>query len=207
MAFIKKDAAPPDSGNERSQPRDYAGLLAQLEHADPAVRRWAARDLLAYPEASAQLLHRLQLEQQRSVREVILTSLTRLGDDVAVAGLVDWLRSEDAEMRNEAIAAMKELPDKVAPIMGALLSDTDSDVRIMAVNVLESLRHPHVEAWLIDVIAHDTVVNVCGTAVDLLGEVGTVGSQGALEQLKQRFADEPYIQFAADIALKRIAKA
>lgn len=207
MAFIKKDAALAGQTDERTQPRDFAGLLAQLDHVDAAVRRWAARDLLDYPGASAQLLRRLQLEQQRSVREVILTSLTRIGDEVAVAGLVDWLRSEDVQMRNEAIAAMKELPDEVAPIMGALLADPDSDVRIMAVNVLESLRHAHVEAWLIDVISNDPVVNVCGTAVDLLGEVGTSGAQTALEQLKQRFPSEPYILFAADIALKRIAKA
>jgi hypothetical protein len=80
-------------------------------------------------------------------------------------------------------------------------------VRIMAVNILESLRHPRVEAWLIEVIERDPVVNVCGTAVDLLGEVGTPASRAALIHLKQRFASEPYIQFAADLALKRIGKA
>ena len=207
MGFIKKDVAPVSLADDRSLPRDYAGLLSQLDHDDAAVRRWAARDLLEYPDASAPLLRRLHVEQQRSVREVILTSLTRIGDEAAVTGLVGWLRSEDAQMRNEAIAAMKELPDEVAPIMGALLADADSDVRIMAVNVLESLRHAHVEAWLIDVISNDPVVNVCGTAVDLLGEVGTPAAQAALQGLKLRFPSEPYIQFAADIALKRIAKA
>jgi HEAT repeat protein len=99
------------------------------------------------------------------------------------------------------------LPVEVAPIMGALLVDEDSDVRIMAVNILESLQHPKVEQWLIDVIDRDPVVNVCGTAVDLLGEVGSSAAFDALQRLKQRYAGEPYIQFAADLALKRIAKA
>jgi hypothetical protein len=58
-----------------------------------------------------------------------------------------------------------------------------------------------------EVIDRDPVVNVCGTAVDLLGELGSPASHEALERLKQRFADEPYIQFAADLALKRTAKA
>ena len=60
------------------------------------------------------------------------------------------------------------------------------------------------EEWLREVIEHDPHVNVCATAVDLLGEVGTPYSQDALENLKSRFPDEPYIRFAADIALKRI---
>jgi HEAT repeat protein len=207
MAFIKKKTAAETVTEVDRTVRDYAGLADQLNAADPQVRRWAARDLLSHPEASAVLLARLQCETEISVREVILTSLTRIGGPVAVAGLVDWLRSEDVQMRNEAIEAMKALPVEVAPIMGALLVDEDSDVRIMAVNILESLQHPKVEEWLIDVIDRDPVVNVCGTAVDLLGEVGSSAAFDALQRLKQRFASEPYIQFAADLALKRIVKA
>jgi HEAT repeat protein len=207
MAFIKKKMVA-DIAVEVPRPaRDHAGLAVQLNDADPQVRRWAARDLLDYPDASAELLARLQCETEISVREVILTSLTRIGGPVAVAGLVDWLRSEDAQMRNEAIEAMKALPVEVAPIMGGLLVDEDSDVRIMAVNILESLQHPKVEEWLIDVIDRDLVVNVCGTAVDLLGEVGSSAAVDALQRLKQRYPAEPYIQFAADLALKRIVKA
>ena len=207
MAFIKKTGTPVTGDEARKGARDSAGLVAQLTDVDPAVRRWAARDLQAYPEATSALVARLQSEDDVSVREIILTSLTRLGGAVAVAGLVDCLRSENAQLRNEAIEAMKELPDEVSPIMDGLLVDEDADVRIMAVNILESLRHPRVEAWLIEVIERDPVVNVCGTAVDLLGEVGTPASQVALTHLKQRFASEPYIQFAADLALKRIGKA
>lgn len=207
MAFVKQSAPFAARSDERAGDQALAGLLVQLTDADPAVRRWAARDLLPYPAATAALVARLQGEDNLSVREVILTSLTRLGGEIAVAGLVECLRSEDARMRNEATEAMKALPDEVAPIMSGLLSDADPDVRIMAVNVLESLRHAKVEQWLINVIDNDPVVNVCGTAVDLLGEVGSAAAHDALVRLKQRFADEPYIQFAADLALKRIAKA
>jgi HEAT repeat protein len=102
---------------------------------------------------------------------------------------------------------MKQLPDAVAPIMRGLLVDPDPDVRIFAVNILESLRHPEVEAWLITVIASDPHLNVCATAVDLLGEVGSAAAREPLLRLKARFADEPYIQFAADLALKRLDEA
>lgn len=205
MAFIKKHTGGEAiAHDERKQARDCTSLLAELADASATARRWAARDLVECPGAAAALVARLKVEPELSVREVILTSLTCLGDAAAVAGLVDCLRSEDAALRNEVVEAMKQLPGEVAPIMRGLLNDADADVRIFAVNVLESLRHPEVEAWLIDVIDRDAHVNVCATAVDLLGEVGTSAAQGALTRLKARFADEPYIQFAADLALKRI---
>jgi HEAT repeat protein len=208
MAFIKKQSSIRDpAADDRHHVRDRDGLVRELDDADAAARRWAARDLAAHPQASVPLLARLQVEAEVSVREVILTTLMRIADPAAIAGLVDCLRSEDANLRNEAIEAMKSLPAEVAPIMRGLLNDRDPDVRIFAINVLESLRHPDVESWLIGVIDHEPLVNVCGTAVDLLSEVGSAASHDALERLKARFAAEPYIQFAAALALKRTAPA
>ena len=205
MLIVKHQSSEIVEQCERKQGRDCADLVVQLSDPSPSARRWAARDLVECPDASTSLVEQLQREDDVSVREIILTTLTQLGDEVAVAGLVNCLRSEDASLRNEAIEAMKLLPDEVAPIMGHLLKDPDPDVRIFAVNVLESLRHEQVEEWLNDVIEHDAHVNVCATAVDLLGEVGTSYSWDALKSLKARFPDEPYICFATDLALKRIS--
>lgn len=204
MVFIKKQNTEAVVQEDRKQARGCPELLAGLEDDNPTARRWAARDLVNCRDVAGALVDRLKREGDLSVREVILTTLTRLGDSTAVAGLVDCLRSEDAALRNEAIEAMKQLPDEVAPIMQGLLADPDPDVRIFAVNILESLRHPDVESWLIDVIETDPHVNVCATAVDLLSEVGTEAALEPLERLKGRFADEPYVQFAADLALRRI---
>lgn len=205
MAFIKKHiSGEAITQDERKRARNCPSLREELCASNATVRRWAARDLVECPDAAPVLVERLKIEPELSVREVILTTLTRLADPASIAGLVDCLRSEDAALRNEVVEAMQQLPDEVAPIMQGLLNDADPDVRIFAVNVLESFRHPEVEAWLIGVIEQDAHVNVCATAVDLLGEVGTPAAQEALTRLKARFADEPYIQFAADLALKRI---
>jgi len=204
MAFIKNRKIQAVASDERKSLRDFPSLVKGLTGADPMARRWAARDLAAHPEATPALVEQLQHEEDLSVREVILTTLTRLGDDIAVEGLITCLRSEDPALRNEALEAMKLLPEEVAPIMRGLLGDADPDVRIFAVNILESLRHPEVEAWLIEVIEEDPHVNVCATAVDLLVEVGSAAAREALLQLKVRFSDEPYVQFAADLALRRI---
>ncbi|MEK9711504.1 MAG: HEAT repeat domain-containing protein [Thalassolituus sp.] len=187
------------------QERDCNTLREELIADSATTRRWAARDIVNCPGASLLLLDQLIAETDSSVRQVILSSLTQLGDADSVEGLVSCLRSEDASLRNEAIEAMKHLPQEVSHIMASLLNDPDPDVRIFAVNILESLCHPDVEVWLRDVIHDDEHVNVCATAVDLLGEVGSEASLPALKALKERFPDEPYIQFAADVAIKRIS--
>jgi HEAT repeat protein len=190
--------------DERRRPRDLAGLTLELDNPNPIPRRWAARDLALFVEAAPALIALLEREEDPTVREAVLMSLTEIGNSVAVHGLVNCLRSEDVALRNEAIEAMKHLPDAVAPIMAGLLADPEADVRIFTVNVLESLRHPDVEKWLIAVISEDSHINVCATAVDLLSEVGSATAIAPLQALKQRFLDEPYIEFAADLALRRI---
>jgi HEAT repeat protein len=205
MPLIKNRKNKPVFSDKRKQGRDCANLLDQLSDSNPIARRWAARDLINCPDESVSLVERLKIEPEVSVREVILSTLTCLGDQSAIAGLVDCLRSEDVALRNEAIEAMKQFPEEVASIIQGLLSDPDSDVRIFAVNILESLCHSDVEKWLIDVIEKDPHINVCATAVDLLSEVATKTALEPLTRLKSRFSDEPYIQFAADVALKRIS--
>jgi HEAT repeat protein len=204
MALIKSQPLPESDRPERQNLRDCTHLALQLNDPSAEARRWAARDLVDCPDSSQALVDRLATEADQAVREVIFSTLTRLGDGAAVAGLVGCLRSEDVALRNEAIEAMKMLPDAVSPIMQGLLNDTESDVRIFAVNILEALRHPDVEKWLTEVIERDAHVNVCATAVDLLGEVGSRAALDSLRTLKGRFAAEPYIQFAADLAIKRI---
>lgn len=204
MGLIKQRDEHRPGGEQRAQVRDCAGLRRQLDDAQAAERRRAVRDLRDCPEASTALVAKLADEHDSAVREAILVALTAIGDDVAVAGLLGCLRSEDVALRNATIEAMQALPEQVAPIMSALLCDGSSDVRIFAVNVLESLRHPEVESWLLTVIEQDPHVNVCATAVDLLGELATPQAREPLEQLKTRFASEPYIQFAADLALSRL---
>lgn len=204
MAFIKQQAPQEVSEDERTTARDFHGLSAELNSENATARRWAVRDLVSFPQASEVLVARLTIEEDASVRTAILSSLAQLGDKTAMNGLVTCLRSDEASLRNEAIEVLKAIPDEVGPIINTLLNDSDSDVRIFTINILESLRHEHVEQWLMSVIDNDDQVNVCATAVDLLSEVGSELSVQSLMNLKQRFANEPYICFSVDLALKRI---
>ena len=204
MGFVKSDQHDFSGDDQRKSSRDMSGLLRTLSTGGIPERRWAARDLAQYPQAITALLAQLQLEQDRTVREALFIALTQSGCPEAVDGLISCLRSEEANLRNDAIEAMKLMPDAVASVMHGLLHDPDPDIRIFAVNILESLRHPMVESWLLDVIEHEEHVNVCAAAVDLLTEVGSSAAELPLQALRHKFPDEPFMHFAIEVALTRI---
>jgi len=192
---------------EREKPnpeRDRDALRAALEDSDASRRRHAAREIAHYPDSTTLLVSCLQREEDGAAREVILGSLVRLNDPIALSGLVDCLRSEDAALRNEVIEKFTQMGQEVDPTLQSLLADPDPDLRIFAVNILASSQNPDLENWLIKVIEQDPHINVCATAVDLLCEIGTEAAIDPLFRLKARFAAEAYIQFAADLALKRL---
>lgn len=183
---------------------DLPMLLQGLTGSDEELRRMSAKELGIYPQAVDALGRQLLVESNASVCESILNSLGRIGTKESVNTLLPLLRSERACLRNAAIEVLKELPQSVAPAMDELIHDADPDVRIFAVNVLESLRHPKVVAWLIEVIENDIHINVCATALDLLAEVGDESCLPALELVTQRFPNQPYLQFAVNMAIHRI---
>lgn len=204
---LKKPSGDQAAEDVRRFTRDLPGLLQQFKSSDPEARRWAARDLAAYREAASTLCRQLEAETDPSVRQAIATTLARLGGANVVQELIPLLRSDDAALRNEVIEILKQLPDDVAPSMEALLDDPEPDVRIFAVNILETLRHPKVEDWLIAVVSTDAHVNVVATALDLLGEVGSEAALPALESVRRRFPDDAFIAFAAQKAERRIREA
>jgi HEAT repeat protein len=202
-----KKASDPAVGHPvkaRHYARDAAGLISQLDDADATVRRWAARDLAAHPEAAAALCARLADEPDLNVRSALFSSAARLGGDAVARALVPLLRSEVPGLRNGAIEVLAGLPDAVAPHIVQLLADADSDVRIFTVNLLGDLQHPRVPQWLSQVLLHDAAVNVVGAALEVLAEVGTPASLPALCSAAKRFPDDAYIGFAVDLAIERI---
>ncbi|MCM2475037.1 HEAT repeat domain-containing protein [Rhizobium sp. CG5] len=207
MPLIKpaRRRQPPET--PASDTHSVGDLMLMLESDERDIRRSAIGALSRHPEAALALCQQLEVETDEAISEMIALSLTRMGGSMVVDGLLPMLRSDNATLRNTAIDILKELPTEVAPHMEALLDDPDPDVRILVINVLEALRHPKVEDWLIAVISVDGHVNVVATALDLLGEVGTVAAISALASVNRRFPDEPFIAFAVTNALKQIQSA
>lgn len=187
-------------------------LLARLAGGDAGERRAAAGALAAHApadraQAVAALAQALDTEREPSVSSAILGALAAIGSEESVAVLAGCLRSEDAWLRNAAIEELRAMPAQVAPVMAHLLVDWDRDVRILAVGILDTLRHECVEEWLLQLIDADGDVNVCGAALDVLAEIATDAARGPVARLLARFPDEPYLTFTGGLLLARLEPA
>lgn len=183
-----------------------ATALASLQAADPALRRSAAQTLAGQPEAVPVILAALERESSLAVRTALLDSLAATPGDEAVQALAGCLRSEDAWLRNAAIDLLRGMPEQVAPVIAHMLIDPETDIRILAVGILDTLRHARVEDWLLQLIDAETDVNVCGAALEVLTTIGTPAAIGPVTTLMRRFADEPYITFAGRLLLNRLGR-
>ena len=209
MALLKSrtqtEAPPPGVTSERrdgdGDPRTPA---QQLLDDQAGTRRRAAQMLAADPSSAGLLATRLAVEDSPTVRAAILDALIAQRTPDVIQAILPLLGSDRAPVRNGVIEALQQMPDLVAPEIDRLLGDPNPDVRIFTVNVLESLRHRSVVSWLIRVVEQDPHVNVCATAIDLLGEVGDHTALPALHAVKRRFAGEPFIDFAVSVALGQI---
>ncbi len=206
MGLVRRSERADRSGRacRRKYRRDREGLLEQLRDPDPGVRRWAARDLAAYPDTATTLCRVLGEERDGAVREALLDTLSAIGTTEVVEGLVPYLRSDDAALRNGVVEVLQGLPEQVAPHMERLLRDPDPDVRIFALDILKSLPHPDTPRWLRQVLETETHINVVGTALDRAAEVGGPDLVPVLEQVKRRFEGEAFIGFVVDAVMERI---
>ena len=190
-SVVKKD--------RRKQPRDFNSLVEQLNHDDPGQRRWAARDLLAFKDKAIEpLCHRLQHENEPSVQEVILDILQLINQEPAAELLIPYLKSNDAGLRNKVIETLQAMPELMEKHIENLLHDPDPDIRIFALNILQSLKHEHVPHWLLLTALNDNHINVVATALDGLTEVATPEMIEDLKKIQQKFANDDYITFIID---------
>lgn len=189
---------------DRFNKRNYEGLCAQLNSENLSERRWAIRDLSEYPQATSDLFSLLEKEPEVSEREALFDSLQYIGGEQVIDGFLHLLHSENAGLRNGAIEILQSKPEGVAEHIEELLNDSDSDIRIFAIDILQKLTHLQTPEWLISVVNKEQHINVLANAVDRLAEVGTPEMVPELEALKQRFSGEDFLCFAIDMAIVRI---
>ncbi len=206
MALKKQTNKENNSPQEkRKTNRTFEGLITELSSPDIRKRRWAARDLSEHGEqAVSALLGALNTEKEFVVQEAILDTLENIGGEKVVTGLLPFLRSDNAALRNSVISVLQAMPESVALHIIDLLNDHDSDVRIFAIDILQVLKHHDAPQWLVSVLKDENHVNVIATAVDRLAEIGTPDMVKDLLAIKERFPDEPYLHFAVDTAISRI---
>jgi len=200
MPFVTR----PAKHNEPPKAETFELLQEQLNDGSPDGRRHAARLLAQYRHAGPSLAARLEVEADRNVREALFTGLVHIGGHRTARLVTQFLRAEDAGLRSGAMEALKRMAAAAAPAIDPLLHDPDPDIRLLAIEVTRVWPRLLAGPRLQDVIAHDDHVNVCAAAVDVATENGTGALLPALAAARQKFATEPFLVFAVDIARARI---
>ena len=178
--------------------------FAMITDADADNRRAAANALAGRKDAFAALSDLLRSETETSVRDAVLNALIAIGSAKVVDLFIEHLRADDAILRREAVEALQQMPKKAAKKIRKLMSDPDADVRIMAVDILQLLTISDAVEWLRELLATEENANVVGTALDRLSEIGGPLDVPILKEVKDRFASDAYVQFAASHAIDRI---
>lgn len=187
-------------------PPAIADMRAAL-FAPSAEDRWsAARQLGDQPGHVALLADALAREGDPRVREALFTALARDGGDQAVAAILPFIRSSDAALRTGALDALATLPRAIAAHIENLLADADPDVRILSCDLARSLPTAEATQYLTQLLGRETTVNVCAAAVEVLSEVGDGGALPALHACAARFADDGFLVFAIELAVRRIGE-
>jgi len=204
MPFIKRTAPTPPKSNEA----DESALpeLSGLQNLDPEVR-WSTARALGKGVASAvpALAAALEMERAPRVREALMTALMRAGNNESVLVLLPYLRSQDAGLRSAAIEALQALPEAITPFMPTLLSDDDSDVRILATELARNMPADEATRVLCNLLETESHSNVCGAAIEVLAEVGTPDALPTLKACSERFCNIPFLSFAVSTTIARIS--
>jgi HEAT repeat protein len=204
MPFVKRDVAAA-SGVGKEAGDGVATALTELSNPDPEARWGAARALGGRADAVPALATALGAEHSPRVREAIVTAILRVGNEASILVLLPYLRSQDAAERAATIEALQSLPQAMLPFMAALLGDSDSDVRILATELVRNMPAADATRTLCGLLEHEEHPNVCAAAIDVLAEVGTREAVPVLRACAERFSGSPFLPFAASIAIARIS--
>lgn len=199
MPLIKATPTPGDSGEDLH--------TAQLDAADPAERRRAVQALSGRREAPPMLVDLLKRETDNLVRQTAFLELATMRSADAAGAVAELLSEADPALRNGALETLVAMPDEAARLIAPLGLCEDPDVRIFAVLLAAEIPGDRFTGWLIDLAAREEDANVCSNLAEVLGGTARVDAIPALEAIRTRFADQPYLAFAVDTAIERIREA
>lgn len=202
MPLIRRDAP----SRESPAAGDAESPLAGLSSLDVEERWRAARAIASDAKFVSALAEALESETVPRVREAIITTLMRIGDQASAQTLLPYLRAQDAGVRTAAIDALQAMPDATAPFMTSLFCDADSDVRILATELVRKMPADKAIPLLTALLDRETHPNVCAAAIEVLTELGTPEALPALQACSVRFADTPFLPFAISHAISRISR-
>ncbi|WP_334064424.1 HEAT repeat domain-containing protein [Alteromonas genovensis] len=191
----------------RAAVRTYEQLIRDLSSNDIEVRRWAIRDLGASGTADEVFIERLHKETNVTIIEALFSALDKRFSSKTANEMLDLLKSENVQVRNGAIELFQLNPVEFASQIDNIIDDNDPDVRIFCVDIIGAVAHKEATNWLHKIALTDTNINVVGTALDKLTEVGDGTTLEVLPLVAERHAGNSYIEFVINILYQQLGSA
>ena len=143
--------------------------------------------------------------QRRCHKAANVTALARIASAESVLAVLPYVRSDAANLRTAALDALRAMPVQTAPHLQQLLSDQDSDVRLLACDLARVVPGPSAAKLLCALIEDEPQANVCAAAIEVLSEIGDADGVASLARCAARFPDEPFLAFAIGTTSKRLS--
>jgi HEAT repeat protein len=160
------------------------GLIEKLEDPDEAERIYAAEDIGYWnaPDGVPALVERLGKETSRAVHDAIFQALTRIEAEAAIEGCAGLLASEDPEVRNYAVQALRSKGEASVHFLNAVMQEGDKDSRKLVLDVLSGMQTTGADA-IYESALSDPDPNVVITAVENLGKIRSPRFRCRIEEL------------------------
>jgi HEAT repeat protein len=199
MPLIRTTRDKVAEGAAPGSPSDAARALGSAS----ADERWAAARA-EVPAPVPALALALATETDQRVREAIFTALARIATPESVAAVLPYLRSDDANTRTGALDALRAMPSAVRQYLPQLLIDPDADVRLLACDLVRDAGDRDGASWLCALLDTEPQANVCGAAVEVLGQIADETALPALSRCAARFPEDPFLGFAIKVVADRL---
>lgn len=137
-------------------------------HPDASRRRSAAEALSDGDERVIYPLIKALSDENPGVQDAAMRSLISIGGEVTAYMVLPLLR-HNSYLRNTAIIILKEIGEKVIPLLKPLLRDKDDDIRKFALDLICEVKICDYPDEIIDVLINDINPNVRTSAAKALG--------------------------------------
>lgn len=176
------------------------------EVADFDHKSFAIEAIISFDGGARFLLEELKnTNTAKNISAYIAAELGKMDAKKApIEEIMELLKLHNAYVRNLGISVLQNYGDAIKYYIVKFLIGDDKDLRIFAVNVLGDVNFAESRDMLLELLEKEEDINVSMTAVDYMAEIGELEDIDSLEDIKKRFHDEPYVQFAIDRAIKCI---
>ncbi len=178
------------STNER-QRAELEKIVANLDHEDSDVRRWAIYDLGALPpELTVEHLLRGVRDEHRAVREAAAEIFLSVPAEHCLRPLTPLLGDPHIEVRNLVASVIAKFGDDAVGYLMEALKHENEDVRKFSADILGLARSDRAVNGLAKAL-YDPVENVGISAAEALGKIR---SPKGLPHLIAAFKDRDYLK-------------